>query len=112
MAGPPWWRAWIQGYYQNPNQPGDPQGYDQLAPQGDPSAQLGDPNAPQDPDAQPADPQQDPQAMADVDDTEIDTTLQGYGSWDEDPDYGRVWRPDATVVGADFTPYESCGSWV
>ena len=50
--------------------------------------------------------------MGSVTDTEIDATLQPYGEWIEDPDYGRVWRPYATAVGADFTPYETCGSWV
>jgi hypothetical protein len=45
-------------------------------------------------------------------DDEIGATLDSYGSWVDDPDYGRVWRPSATVVGADFTPYESCGQWV
>jgi len=60
--------------------------------------------APPAPDA-PADP------TAGVTDTEIDTTLSGYGQWVDTDDYGQVWRPDATVVGVDFTPYESGGSW-
>ncbi len=47
-----------------------------------------------------------------VTDGEIDATLAPYGQWIETEDYGRGWRPDATVVGVDFTPYESCGSWV
>jgi hypothetical protein len=51
-------------------------------------------------------------ATATVTDAEINTTLEGYGYWVEDPEYGRIWRPDATVVGVDFTPYETCGSWV
>jgi hypothetical protein len=55
--------------------------------------------------ADPADP------TAGVTDVEIDTTLDGYGQWIETDDYGQVWRPDATVVGVDFTPYESGGSW-
>ncbi len=46
-----------------------------------------------------------------VSDDEIDTTLDGYGQWIDTDDYGQVWRPDATVVGVDFTPYESGGSW-
>jgi hypothetical protein len=53
----------------------------------------------------PADP------TAGVTDIEIDATLDGYGQWVETEDYGQVWRPDATVVGVDFTPYESGGSW-
>ena len=48
---------------------------------------------------------------AGVTDTEIDTALDGYGQWIETDDYGQVWRPDATGVGVDFTPYESGGSW-
>jgi hypothetical protein len=48
---------------------------------------------------------------AGVTDAEIETTLEGYGQWVETPDYGPVWRPDATVVGVDFTPYETAGSW-
>jgi hypothetical protein len=48
---------------------------------------------------------------AGVTDPEIDTTLDGYGQWIDTDDYGQVWRPDATVVGVDFTPYESGGSW-
>ncbi len=103
--------------YQDPNQPGYPQGY----PDGtyaDPSAAPGADGAPgyadpnqtaTDPNA---DPGGDPSLMGSVTDAEIDATLQPYGNWVEDPDYGRVWRPDATVVGVDFTPYETCGSWV
>jgi len=53
-----------------------------------------------------------PSAMGNVDDQEIDQTLQPYGQWVEIPGYGRVWRPDPTVVGEDFTPYESAGTWV
>ncbi|HEX4421297.1 MAG TPA: DUF6600 domain-containing protein [Kofleriaceae bacterium] len=50
-------------------------------------------------------------ATAAVTDPEIDAALNGYGQWIDTEDYGEVWRPDATVVGADFTPYESGGSW-
>jgi hypothetical protein len=48
---------------------------------------------------------------ASVTEGEITATLDGYGQWIETDDYGQVWRPDATVVGVDFTPYESGGSW-
>ena len=48
---------------------------------------------------------------ASVTDEEIDATLDGQGEWVQTDDYGQVWRPDATVVGVDFTPYESGGSW-
>jgi uncharacterized membrane protein YgcG len=46
-----------------------------------------------------------------VTDAEIDATLGGYGQWVDNDDYGQVWRPDATQVGVDFTPYESGGAW-
>jgi uncharacterized membrane protein YgcG len=49
---------------------------------------------------------------ASVTDAEINATLDGYGQWIDTDDYGEVWRPDATAVGVDFTPYESGGSWV
>ncbi|HEY5951233.1 MAG TPA: DUF6600 domain-containing protein [Kofleriaceae bacterium] len=45
-------------------------------------------------------------------DGEIDSTLDGYGEWVYIEGYGEVWRPYPTVVGVDFTPYETCGSWV
>jgi hypothetical protein len=103
-------------------------GYPQYqAPQQDPNAQGPGyaPDVPQtavDPNAIPPEAQdgQDAQApeQADpnygteaVDDATIDATLDGYGSWVDDDDYGRIWVPSATVVGADFTPYESDGSW-
>jgi hypothetical protein len=60
------------------------------------------------PSTDPADPGY---AIGSVTDEEIDETLAPYGAWIETEDYGRVWRPDATVVGVDFTPYETCGSW-
>src|SRR6185436_204893 len=50
-------------------------------------------------------------ATSSVTDQEIDATLAPYGQWIETEEYGSVWRPDATVVGVDFTPYETCGSW-
>ena len=50
--------------------------------------------------------------MPTVTDAEIDATLEPYGEWVESADYGLVWRPYATVVGVDFTPYESGGQWV
>jgi hypothetical protein len=38
-------------------------------------------------------------------------TLQPYGAWVDDPNYGTVWVPRATTVGSDFTPYVSAGHW-
>ena len=59
----------------------------------------------------PSNPEAPTDPTAGVTDPEIDTTLSGYGQWIDTDDYGQVWRPDATVVGVDFTPYESGGSW-
>ena len=33
--------------------------------------------------------------------------LSNYGTWSDDPSYGRVWQPSPDVVGQDFTPYAS-----
>ncbi len=38
--------------------------------------------------------------------------LSPYGQWVNSPQYGQVWVPSATEVGADFTPYYSGGRWV
>ncbi|HSD91261.1 MAG TPA: DUF6600 domain-containing protein [Kofleriaceae bacterium] len=59
-----------------------------------------------------ADPSAPGYVMGEVTDAEIDTTLDGYGEWVEVDGYGEVWRPYTTAVGVDFTPYETCGSWV
>ncbi len=56
---------------------------------------------------------QDPNAvMAACTNGEIDATLSPYGEWIYVEGYGEVWRPYTTAVGVDFTPYETCGSWV
>ncbi len=68
-----------------------------------------DPNVELEPSADPADPGY---ALGDVTEAEIDVTLEASGEWIEDPDYGRVWVPYATVVGDQFTPYDSSGEWV
>ncbi|HUJ59807.1 MAG TPA: DUF6600 domain-containing protein [Kofleriaceae bacterium] len=100
---------------QGPANPGD---------QGDPNAAM-DPNGQYDPDGNYVDPngqpppdadmqgedQGDEQGTGPVNDQEIDATLDGYGQWEDESDYGRVWVPYTTVVGVDFTPYETCGSW-
>ena len=78
----------------------DPNGYAADAP-----AEAAEPTA----DVAPAD---DQLATGSVTDSEIDATLAPHGTWVEEEGYGRVWRPDTTVVGADFTPYETCGSWI
>lgn len=38
--------------------------------------------------------------------------LSAHGAWIDDPQYGRVWQPNEEVVGEDFVPYASGGSWV
>ena len=43
--------------------------------------------------------------------TDFDPALQPYGRWRDDPTYGRVWVPDAGVVGPDFAPYVTSGHW-
>ncbi len=48
----------------------------------------------------------DPRAL-----TEFKPALDPYGSWVDDPNYGTVWMPYGTVVGADFQPYVSGGHW-
>ncbi len=48
----------------------------------------------------------DPAALSD-----FRSTLEPYGTWTEDPTYGTVWVPSASVVGQDFTPYVSAGHW-
>jgi len=52
-----------------------------------------------------------PAPTAGVTDVEINAALEGHGQWVENDEYGSIWRPDATQVGVDFTPYESGGSW-
>ncbi len=49
----------------------------------------------------------DPSALSD-----FHASLDPYGAWLEDPSYGTVWVPAATVVGPDFVPYVSRGRWV
>lgn len=39
------------------------------------------------------------------------STLDPYGSWVQDPNYGTVWVPSPSAVGDDFTPYLSNGYW-
>ena len=38
--------------------------------------------------------------------------LAPYGTWTTDVHLGRVWVPSATIVGPDFVPYATNGSWV
>jgi hypothetical protein len=59
-----------------------------------------------------SDPQDPGYVMGTVTDAEIDVTLQPYGQWIVVEEYGRVWQPDVLIVGVDFMPYETCGTWV
>jgi hypothetical protein len=41
----------------------------------------------------------------------FEATLAPYGDWITVGSYGRVWRPHAHVVGANFRPYATGGRW-
>nr|AYM54421.1 secreted protein [Phaselicystis flava] len=43
--------------------------------------------------------------------TDFNEPLAPYGTWVDDASYGTVWVPSATVVGADFAPYQTAGHW-
>ena len=43
---------------------------------------------------------------------QFEEPLRGYGTWTNDPTYGRVWMPSPLAVGNDFTPYYTGGHWV
>jgi hypothetical protein len=43
--------------------------------------------------------------------TEFKSTLDPYGTWQDDGQYGTVWQPDPGVVGSDFAPYVTAGHW-
>jgi hypothetical protein len=62
--------------------------------------------APQDPQADEGYADTDPSALQD-----FRGALNPYGNWVEDPTYGTVWVPSASVVGSDFTPYVTAGHW-
>jgi hypothetical protein len=48
----------------------------------------------------------DPQAYQ-----QFESELSPYGSWVDDGTYGRVWIPQASLVGDDFFPYGTGGQW-
>ncbi|MGK4006344.1 DUF6600 domain-containing protein [Sorangium sp. So ce1036] len=53
-------------------------------------------------------------AYADTDPSaliEFERPLAPYGTWVDDPTYGRVWVPSVVVVGPDFAPYQTAGRW-
>ena len=49
---------------------------------------------------------QDPRAV-----TAWNQYVDPYGAWVDDSRYGRVWIPNANVVGSDFAPYSTGGHW-
>jgi hypothetical protein len=49
---------------------------------------------------------QNPEAL-----TKFRPYLDPYGTWVDDPSYGRVWVPNPGVVGQNFQPYVSNGRW-
>ncbi len=83
--------------------PPQPQPWFEPSPQGqaDPPGQAGQPGQPDDSYAD-----TDPSALQD-----FRGALNPYGNWVDDPTYGTVWVPSASVVGNDFTPYVSAGHW-
>jgi DNA segregation ATPase FtsK/SpoIIIE-like protein len=38
-------------------------------------------------------------------------SLSPYGRWVQTPEYGLVWIPSPSVVGANFVPYATGGTW-
>ncbi len=49
---------------------------------------------------------QNPEAL-----TKFRPYLDPYGTWMDDPTYGRVWVPSPSVVGPNFQPYVTNGRW-
>ncbi len=43
---------------------------------------------------------------------DFEEALAGLGTWVNEPGLGPVWQPSAAVVGTEFVPYVSGGSWV
>ena len=44
--------------------------------------------------------------------TQFQSALAPFGGWDYDASYGYIWTPAASIVGAAFSPYASCGHWI
>jgi hypothetical protein len=42
----------------------------------------------------------------------FETALSPYGTWIDDPFYGRVWMPAVAIVGANFSPYFTGGHFM
>ena len=43
---------------------------------------------------------------------QFESALAPYGTWVDDPSYGRIWIPSPAQVGDDFTPYATNGDWL
>lgn len=43
---------------------------------------------------------------------QFQAALEPYGTWADDPAYGRIWIPSPAQVGDDFTPYLTNGDWL
>jgi hypothetical protein len=48
----------------------------------------------------------DPSALTDFHDA-----LDSHGTWVDDPNYGTVWVPSSSEVGATYAPYQTAGHW-
>lgn len=52
------------------------------------------------------------QSTAPMEQSQFEQVLNPHGRWVQVDGLGRVWQPAPAVVGADFTPYVTGGSWV
>jgi hypothetical protein len=90
-----------------PDQVYGPQGETQIDPNEDPNAYAADTDVTADENAaQSYDDGYDSQAYG-----QFEGALAAYGTWVDDPTYGRVWVPNGNVVGDDFAPYVTNGQW-
>ena len=51
-------------------------------------------------------------STAPMEQSQFEQVLNPYGSWLQVDGLGRVWQPSPGVVGNNFTPYVTGGSWV
>lgn len=69
------------------------------------------PPVPEQPSAEPP-PQVTPPSEAKPTLRDFQAALDPYGQWFQVPGLGLVWQPSPAVVGTEFTPYVTGGSWV
>ena len=86
--------------YDNPSSQPPPPPQQAMPPQPGPDMEVGE-NGPND-----VYEDNDPSAL-----TDFKGTLDPYGQWVDDSQYGTVWVPSESVVGDDFAPYVSAGHW-